>query len=165
MSDSPTVASNKVVFIQYTLKDDKGEVLDSSDGGPAMAYLHGANNLVVGLEKALEGAALGQVLEVAVPPEEGYGVRSGPGPQPVPRSSFPEDAELEAGMAFLTQDDEGNQFQLWIAGFEGENVLIDDEHPLVDQTLHFKVEVTAIRDATEEEQKHGQPHGPGGHEH
>ena len=165
MSDTPTIGPNKVVFIQYTLTDDDGEEIDSSAGGPALAYLHGANNLVPGLEKALEGKGLGETFDVTVSAEEGYGERVGPGPQPVPRSAFPEDAELEVGMAFLAEDPEGEQTQLWIVGLEEENVLIDQEHPLAGQNLNFKVEVTAIRDATEEEIQHGHPHGPGGHDH
>ena len=160
MSDTATITPNKVVFIHYTLTSDAGEEIDSSAGGPALAYLHGANNLVPGLEKALEGHGLGEVLEVTVPPAEGYGERNGPGPQTVPRSAFPEDAELLEGMAFLAEDAEGNQTQLWIAGVDGENVLIDQEHPLAGQNLNFKVEITAIRDATDEELQTGHPHGP-----
>ena len=165
MSDTPTVGPKKVIFIQYTLTSDDGEVIDSSDDGPALVYLHGANMLVPGLENALEGHVIGEVLEITVSPEEGYGERTGPGPQSVPRSAFPEDAELEEGMAFLAEDADGHQTQLWIAGFEEENVMIDQEHPLAGENLNFKVEITAIRDATEEEIQHGHPHGMGGHTH
>lgn len=165
MSDTSTIGPKKVVFIQYTLTSDDGEVIDSSDGGPALVYLHGANMLVPGLENALEGHTLGETLDITVSPEEGYGQRTGPGPQSVPRSAFPDDAELEEGMAFLAEDGEGNQTQLWITGFSDEEVLIDQEHPLAGENLNFKVEITAIRDATDEELLHGHPHGPGGHDH
>ncbi len=159
MSDT-TIQAGKVVFFHYTLTDEAGETIDSSRGGNPMPYLHGAQNIVPGLEKQLEGLALGATLKAVVKPEEGYGVRQGE-PMPVPRSQFPEGADLQAGMQFFGEDPEGRKFPLWLAKVEEEQVWVDLNHPLAGMTLHFDVEITSIRDASDEEKAHGHPHLPG----
>ncbi len=159
-----TISAGKVVFFHYTLTDDAGETIDSSRGGNPLPYLHGAGNIVPGLEKQLEGKALGTRFEAVVAPEEGYGVRSG-SPMPVPRDQFPPDIEIEPGMQFFGEDPNGNRFPLWIAAVEDGTVLVDPNHPLADVTLHFDVEIMSIRDASDEEKAHGHPHMPGMHHH
>ena len=67
------IAANKAVSIDYTLTNDEGEVLDSSVGGAPLVYLHGAGNIIPGLEKALEGKQSGDEIKVTVEPEEAYG--------------------------------------------------------------------------------------------
>lgn len=161
MSDT-AVAEGKVVSIHYTLRDDEGSVLDSSQGGPPMMYLHGAENIVPGLEKQLTGQSVGDKVEAVVPPAEGYGERRGPGPQQVPRSAFPEDADLEVGMQVMAQGASGDPIALWLVGLAEDHVLVDTNHPLAGVTLHFEVEITGVRAASEEELEHGHPHGPGG---
>ncbi len=163
MSDT-TIAAGKVVFFHYTLTNDAGETIDSSRGGQPLPYLHGASNIVPGLEKQLEGKALGDKLQAVVTPEEGYGVRRGEA-MPVPRDQFPDDIELQPGMQFFGEDPDGNRFPLWIAAVEDEMVLVDPNHPLADVTLHFDVEIMSIRDASDEEKDHGHPHRPGMHHH
>jgi FKBP-type peptidyl-prolyl cis-trans isomerase SlyD len=165
MTNQETIAAGKVVALNYTLRDDAGALIDGSEAGDPLYYLHGAENLVPGLESALEGRRVGDKLSVTVLPEDAYGQPQGPGPQAVPRSAFPEGAELEEGMPFCVENEDGEEIDLWISSVEDDQVLVDVNHPLAGVTLCFDVEVLSIRDATVEEQVHGHPHGPGGHQH
>ena len=159
-----SIADGKVVTFHYTLTNDAGETLDSSSGGEPMPYLHGAMNIVPGLERQMEGKGVGDTFAATVPPDEGYGVRESE-PQPVPRSSFPANLDIQAGMQFMATDEEGNQIPVWIARATEEEVWVDPNHPLADVTLHFAVQIVAIRDASQEEIDHGHPHHPGMHHH
>ena len=166
MSENPTVAEGHIVTIHYTLKDEGGEVIDSSVGEDPMAYLHGAQNVVPGLEHGLVGAKVGDTLQLVVSPEDGYGPRDAEAPpQAIPRSEFPPDETIEPGMMFQAQDAEGHIIPLWVIDLDDENIVIDTHHPLAGVTLHFDVEILDVREATQEEQQHGHPHGPGGHVH
>lgn len=158
------IRANKVVTLSYTLRDDDGEVIDESRESSPLLYLHGAQNIVPGLEEQLEGVAEGESIKATVPPEKGYGPRIGQA-QDVPRNLFPEGAELAAGMQVVGHDDEGRQVPFFITGFTETTVTIDPNHPLAGETLHFEVTVEALRDATDEEIEHGHPHSPGGHHH
>jgi FKBP-type peptidyl-prolyl cis-trans isomerase SlyD len=158
------ITEGKVALIHYTLTNDQGEVLDSSDGREPLAYLHGAGNIVPGLERELEGKTVGATFQVNVSPEDGYGQREGK-PQGVERSAFPKNVELEKGMMFQAQTPDGDVVPLWIDRVEAETVWVDPNHPLAGVTLHFDVEVVGVREATEEEVAHGHPHGPDGHGH
>ncbi|MCA9492764.1 MAG: peptidylprolyl isomerase [Myxococcales bacterium] len=158
------VENGKVASIHYTLKNDAGEVLDSSEGREPLAYLHGAGNIVPGLERELEGKDVGNSFDVRVDPEDGYGVRRGDA-QAVERSAFPENVDLETGMMIQAQTEQGEIIPLWIVRIEDETVWLDQNHPLAGVALNFAVEVVAVRDATDEELDHGHPHGPDGHHH
>jgi FKBP-type peptidyl-prolyl cis-trans isomerase SlyD len=159
------IADGMVVSMHYTLTNPDGQVIDSSSDGDPLTYLHGAGNIVPGLEAKLAGAGVGDKVNAVVAPADGYGERSGPEPQPVPRDRFPEDADLKPGMQIVAQGPSGEQFALWVVGLKDNDVLLDHNHPLAGVTLHFDVEVTEIRAATDEEKAHGHPHGPGGHDH
>ncbi len=161
---SSEVADGRVIEIEYTLTNPQGEVLDASEGEP-LAYLHGADNIVPGLENALVGKSVGDKLDVVVPPAEGYGERQGPGPQGIPRTSFPADADIVPGMSFAVETEDGQLMPLWVVGLEADQVMVDANHPLAGVALHFAVEIVGIRDARAEELEHGHPHGPGGHHH
>jgi len=165
MTEQSTIADGMVVTVHYTLKNEEGDLLDTSEGDEPLTYLHGAENIVPGLEKELTGHGTGDKLQAKVPPGDGYGERSGPEPQAIPRARFPEDAELEAGMQILATGQSGETYPLWIVGVDDDNVLIDHNHPLAGVTLCFDVEVVEVRSATEEELQHGHPHGPDGHHH
>jgi FKBP-type peptidyl-prolyl cis-trans isomerase SlyD len=160
-----TIADGSVVTIHYTLKNAQGEEMDSSVGGEPMDYLHGAENIVPGLERELSGRKVGDKVAAVVMPADGYGERTGPEPQPVPRSSFPDDADLHEGMQVMARGPEDETFALWVVGVDEESVVLDHNHPMAGLTLHFEVEITGIRAATEEELAHGHPHGPHGHHH
>jgi FKBP-type peptidyl-prolyl cis-trans isomerase SlyD len=159
-----TVAAGKVVTFHYTLTNDGGEVLDSSRGGEPMPYLHGAMNIVPGLEKELAGKKVGDALKAVVSPEEGYGKHDPELLQEVGRDAFPTDVALEVGMQFMADTPRG-QVPLWISDIDGDMITIDQNHPLAGETLFFDVEIVDIRDATAEEMQHGHPHGPHGHAH
>lgn len=161
---SDTIAAGKVVSLEYSLKNDDGQTLDESTVEQPLLYLHGADNLIPGLEKELEGKAIGAAFELSVPPEEGYGEREETEPQVVPRSSFPPELPIGPGFAFGVENEAGETIPLFVLEVKGDDVIVDVNHPLAGQTLHFKVKVLAIRDATDEEQTHGHPHGPTGHE-
>lgn len=158
------VATDKVVLFNYTLTNDAGDVLDTSEGREPMPYLHGHGNIVPGLERQLTGLAIGAKLTADVPASEGYGELSGKPPQPVPRDQFPADLEVQPGMQFVVQGPDGGHMPVWVAGTDDKHVFITFDHPLAGETLHFAVEITAIRDASEEELAHGHPHGPTGNE-
>ena len=158
------IAVNCVAYIHYTLKDDKGAVIDSSSGGEPLAYLHGAGNIVAGLEKALEGKQAGEKLSVKVAPSEGYGLRDEALVQQVPRRSFQGVRDLKAGMQFHAQTAQG-PVAVTVTKVQGDMITVDGNHALAGVTLHFDVEVTKVREATAEELMHGHVHGPGGHHH
>lgn len=161
-----TVADGKVVLFHYTLTDDDGAVLDTSrDRGEPMPYLHGARNIVPGLESQMTGRSVGDRFDAAVPPDQGYGEHNGMAPQAVPRSEFPDDLPLREGMQLMAQAESGQHIPIWISSVEADTIYIDMNHPLAGKTLHFDIEITGIRDATADEQAHGHPHGPDGHHH
>lgn len=159
-----TIAKDSVVEINYTLTNGAGEVLDSSKGNSPLAYLHGHQNIVVGLEKELEGKKQGDAFKASVSPEEGYGQRVETLVSEVPRAEFESIPDLKEGMQLQAQTDQG--FQIFtVTKLEGETVTVDGNHPLAGETLNFEVEVVSVRAATEEEISHGHVHGPGGHTH
>ncbi len=162
---SGTIADGKVVLFHYTLKNDDGDTLESSVGDEPGAYLHGSDNIVPGLERALTGHNAGDKVSVVVPPEDAYGDHEEEALVSAPLDAFPPDAELEPGMPLLLEDEEGEEHPYWIAAIRDEDVVLDANHPLAGETLHFDVEILEIRDATEEEKTHGHAHGPGDHEH
>ena len=160
-----TIAHHKVVSFHYTVSDsDSEEVIDSSEGGQPMTYLHGAQNIVPGLEKALEGKSVGDELEVTVAPDEAYGERSEDRVQQVPIEAFEGMEKVEPGMAVTAHTEQG-QVNLVVTDVQGDQVTVDANHPLAGKSLKFQVTVTEIRDASDEEKAHGHVHGPGGHEH
>jgi FKBP-type peptidyl-prolyl cis-trans isomerase SlyD len=159
------IASGKVVSIHYTLKDDAGNVVDSSSGGEPLTYLHGGGNIIPGLESGLEGATVGSSKQVVVPPGAGYGEKSGPPPQTVPRGAFPAGVDIEAGMQFGVEGPGGQPIPVWVLSVDDNEVTLSFDHPLAGQSLHFDVTVMEVRDASPEELQHGHPHGPGGHHH
>ena len=158
------IAQEKVVSIHYTLKNAEGSVLDSSSGSDPLAYLHGAGNIIPGLESALEGKEAGEKLAVTVEPGQGYGDRDERLVQDVPRAAFKDVQELAPGMQFQAQGPQGTRLVV-VTQVAEETVTVDANHPLAGQTLHFEVEVAEVRDATAEELEHGHVHGPGGHHH
>jgi FKBP-type peptidyl-prolyl cis-trans isomerase SlyD len=164
MTKPEAVADGKVVLFHYTLTDSDGEVLDTSDGGDPLPYLHGAGNIVPGLEKVMAGKVVGDKFTAVVEPEDGYGEHDGNDPQPFPRSQFPDDMDFEEGMPVFGETPDGEHVALWVADFDEEHVYLDANHPLAGVTLHFNVEIALIRDATEEETTHGHPHGADGTE-
>ena len=154
------ITKHTVASIHYTLTDNSGTILDSSSGREPLTYLHGAGNLIPGMEEGLEGKSVGNKFNLKVSPEKGYGVKDDKMIQQVPRSAFG-DQKVEVGMQFQTN--RGNVVTVTKVGLE--NITVDGNHPLAGVELNFAVEVMDIRNATEEEISHGHVHGPGGHHH
>ena len=152
----------RVGLLVYTLRDDEGEVLDRNDASDPLPYLHGAQNIVPGLEQALAGAKVGDRLEVSVPPEKGYGLREEGATLDVPRAQFPPNVEIVPGMHFFAHGPDGGHEVIWVTEVAAEVVKVDRNHPLAGVTLNFEVEVVGIREATDDERAHGHPHGPDG---
>ena len=159
-----TINANKVVTLDYTLTDDQGEVLDQSSNGQ-FAYLHGANNIIPGLENALTGKKAGDSLTVKVSPELGYGQRDENLSQVVGIDMFESPDDVEVGLQFHAESGDGNRIVVTVTKVEGNEVTIDGNHPLAGETLHFAVEIAEVREASAEEIEHGHVHGEGGHHH
>jgi FKBP-type peptidyl-prolyl cis-trans isomerase SlyD len=160
-----TIENNKVVTLEFTVKNaETNEVIESSEGGEPLLYLHGFNNLVPGLEKELAGKQVGDKYDVTVSPAEGYGIRDESLVQDVPKEAFQGVDNIQVGMAFTADGPQG-PVVVEVTKIEGETVTIDANHPLADVTLGFSGEIKDIREASKEEIDHGHVHGPGGHHH
>ena len=159
------ISENSAVRFHYTLTDDQGQQLDSSAGQEPLAYLHGAGNIIPGLEKALEGKSAGDKLSVAVSAEEGYGPVQTDLIQDVPRSSFQGIDTIEIGMQFESQTGQGGSVPVTVIAVTDETVTVDGNHPLAGKGLNFDVTIEDVREASEEELAHGHIHGAGGHHH
>ena len=151
------IEKDVVPSIIFVLSNDAGEVLDLATRENPMRYLHGHGQILPGLEKGLEGAAVGERKHLDVPPEEGYGLREGE-PQAVPKSIFPEGTVFKIGAGMTAKSEDGKPFPLWIVRIDDDNVYVDGNHPLAGQTLHFDLEVLSMRKATQDELKDGRVH-------
>lgn len=158
------IAPQKIVLIHYTLTDEAGDVLDSSEGNDPLAFIQGVGNIIPGLEQALEGKAAGERFNVRIEPEDAYGDRDPELIQSVPITAFDGVADIEPGMQFQAETHEGLQM-VTVIEVEGDEVILDGNHPLAGIPLHFDIEIVEVRDATEEELAHGHVHGQGGHHH
>ena len=159
------VSEQKVVTMNYEVADDQGQLIDRSEEGGPLAYIHGNGQLIPGLETALEGRGKGDKVAVDVPPEQGYGERDEDGVQTVARNQFDDSVEIEVGMQFEAQDDDEGHQIVTVVAVDGENITLDTNHPLAGKNLCFEVEILDVRDASAEELSHGHVHGPGGHDH
>ncbi|MGN8158363.1 FKBP-type peptidyl-prolyl cis-trans isomerase [Salinisphaera sp. RV14] len=148
---------DNVVSIHYVLRDTEGEIIDQSSEGQPLAYLHGHENIVPGLEKAIEGCAEGDEVRATVEPEEGYGPYRDELVQKVNREAFQGVDELAPGMSFRAESDAGPMI-VTIKDVEGDEVTVDGNHVLAGQTLDFTVNVADIRPATDTELEHGHVH-------
>jgi FKBP-type peptidyl-prolyl cis-trans isomerase SlyD len=159
------IATNSVVLIDYTLTNDQGNVIDTSSGREPLAYLQGHQNIIPGLESALEGKSAGDRVQVSIAPAEGYGERDESLSQAVPRQMFEDADQITVGMQFHTQTEQGHQQVVTVTAVDADHVTVDANHPLAGETLNFDVTVVEVREALPEELAHGHVHGPGGHHH
>lgn len=158
------IEPNSVVTLHYTLKDNDGNVIDQSDDG-SFLYLHGAMNIIPGLESALTGKTAGDELSVSVSPAEGYGEKDPQRIQEVPKDMFDNTDEIKVGVQFHAQDPDGNAVVVTVAEVKDDVVVIDGNHALAGVDLNFDVKIVEVREASEEEISHGHVHGPHGHHH
>jgi FKBP-type peptidyl-prolyl cis-trans isomerase SlyD len=153
-----------VVTFHYTLKDESGTELETSRGGDPATYLHGANNIIPGLESAMAGHAGGDIFSATVSPEDGYGLRDPDKAQRVPIKHLSFKGKLRPGAAVQLSTSEGMR-AVTVVKAGRHTADIDTNHPLAGQTLVFEIEVLETRSASAEEMAHGHVHGPGGHQH
>lgn len=157
------VKDDLVVSLDYTLRLDDGEVIDSSQGVGPLSFLQGRGQIIEGLERELYGMSPGDEKQVSVSPEDGYGQYQESRIQSVPRDTFPEDMELEEGMSVRLRDSQsGQQFDAYVDEIRSDEVVLDFNHPLAGETLHFEVKVAGLREASDEELTHGHVHGEDG---
>lgn len=152
------IGDNLVVSMHYKLTDTDGNVLDSSEGTEPLAYLHGAGNIIPGLEKALVGKVQGDSLQVDVTPEDAYGELIPELIQVVDKAAFQGAESVDAGMMFETQAPDGSAQRIVVRQVEGDEVTIDANHPLAGMHLTFNVDIVDVRAASEEEIAHGHTH-------
>ena len=155
---------NKVVSFHYTLTNAEGEEMESSRDKDPMVYLHGANNIITGLEKAMEGHAISDKFSATLEPEHAYGVRNESNIQRIPLKRLKGIGKISVGQVLNFQTNKG-PVQVTVLKLGRFNVDVDGNHPLAGHQLTFNVEITDIRDASKEETHHGHVHGPGGHQH
>ncbi|GAA4867746.1 peptidylprolyl isomerase [Luteimonas vadosa] len=148
------ITDGRVATIHYTLTDDGGHVIDKSAADAPLSYLHGAGNIVPGLEHALAGKQVGEKLEVDVPPEQGYGPYHDGLVQDVPHAAFPDIGAVKPGMQFEARTERGPMV-VTVTQVGEETVTVDGNHPMAGKTLHFAVQVAGIREATEQESNQG----------
>lgn len=153
------IADSTVVTIDYTLTDEEGTELDSSRGGDPLTYLHGAGNIIPGLERALSGRSAGEDVSVTIAPEDAYGLRDEDLVQALPRGNFPP-GPIDIGTRFRADSPDGSRV-VTVVALDADTVTIDANHPLAGCTLHFAVSIRDVRAATPEERRHGHVHGPG----
>lgn len=159
------IAKGSVVGLDYKLHLGDGEIVDASEPGDPLTYLHGEGQIVPGLEQALEGMEAGQSKRVVVAPAEGYGEHDARGLQQVPRDAFPDGFDPKPGMELTAEGPNGEPVPFVVREVKGDTIVIDLNHPLAGRTLHFDVTVRDVRAATSEELEHGHAHGGDGHHH
>ncbi len=158
-------AKDTVVHISYVLRDAKGEILDESSVEDSFEYLQGHQNVVPGLEKAVEGRTVGDKIKVSLTPDEGYGDYDPALLRKVPKSVFPAKMRNPKKGEMLQIQEDG-VWRVWtVEGTEGDNIVLNGNHELAGQDLHFELEIHGIRVASKEEIEHGHAHSPGHHHH
>ena len=163
MGEDLKVNDGHVVSMEYTLKVD-GKVKDTSEGREPLQYVHGAGNIIPGLEREMAGMAVGESKDVVVPAANGYGEEDDKAFMDVPRDQFPKGVPMKVGTEIQVQNQAGQPMYARIDLVGEKSVRLDFNHPLAGKELHFSVKVVDLRDATDEEKEHGHVHSPG-HQH
>ncbi len=153
MANEAVVGPEQIVSIEYQLRDDEGKMLDETGGDEPLNYLHGSGQLVIGVEKALEGKSVGTEIEVVVPPAEGYGEHDPEKIFDVPRKNF--DFEVEVGQTLQAQSADGQGMPVQVKEVGKESVSLDANHPLSGMNLNFKIKILDVHEATDDEKNHG----------
>lgn len=158
------IEKNKVVQFTYKLSDEAGQLLEASEDGQPVAYLHGHNNMLPGLENKLEGRSAGESFEITLAPADAYGERHEDSEQRVPVKHLQGAKKWKPGMIATVQTDQGAR-QVTVVKLGKFMVTVDTNHPFAGKTLNFDINILDVRDATDEEVAHGHAHGVGGHQH
>lgn len=157
-------AQNSVVLMDYTVKDDEGNIIDTSSGHEPLAFIVGLGNIIPGLEREFIGKKKGDAFTVKVKPEDGYGDKDDALVEVVPRAQFAGVKNLAVGMQLQAQTDDDTMV-VTVVKLTDSEVTVDANHPLAGKTLNFDVKVVDVRAPTAEEISHGHVHGAGGHHH
>ena len=155
------IGNNSVVSIHYTLKNEAGEVIDSSEGNQPLMYLHSSNNLIPGLENELQGKSSGASFSTVIPPQQAYGEVRADLVQVISKDLFQGVESVETGMTFLAQGDGGAEQQVRVTAVSGDEITVDANHPMAGITLHFEFDIVNVREETEQEIEHGHVHQHG----
>jgi len=150
---SAEIQPNCFVTLDYTLKDDKGGVLDESqsEGGEPIKYIHGYGMLVPGLEAELVGLHPGDKKDVVVTADAGFGERDEELVLEIYRDEFPDPEKITAGDEFVAESPDGDEVVMRVVEIKPDAIVVDANHPLAGQTLHYSVEVREVREATADE--------------
>jgi FKBP-type peptidyl-prolyl cis-trans isomerase SlyD len=159
------IEANKVVTLNFTLKDDAGNILDSTDHGGPFSYISGKGMVLPKLEEAVSIMMIGTKKQLKLDAVDGYGNYNDDAVQVVGKENFPSDFTLEVGMEYMASNPDGMQMPFVITEVRDEEVTIDFNHPLAGKSLNFDLELIDVREATAEELAHGHVHGAGGHHH
>lgn len=154
------IESKKAVGIHYSLKNEAGEIIDTSINAEPLIFIHGSGQIIPGLEAELLGKSKGDKFNAVIGPEDGYSLRNEAMMQEVPKSEFQDADTVQIGMQFQVETEHG-PLVLIVKEILDEAFVVDGNHPLAGEILNFDVEVTEVRDATEEELKSGHIHGAG----
>jgi len=156
------IENNKVVNIKYVLTDNDNNIIDKSEDGN-FSFLIGAGNIIPGLENALQDKKSGDVFDVKIAAKDAYGEYNDTYIHKVPRTQFPPDIDVESGMQFQGQTPDGQKTVVKIKEVKGDDIFVDNNHPLAGVELNFGVEVTGVRDASKTELEHGHVHDSNEH--
>ncbi len=160
-----SLKKDQVVTVNFTLKDEGGNVIEATTKEQPFAFISGAQQILPKLESSIGEMIIGGNKEVVLQPEEAYGNYEKDALQVVNRSEFPEGTKIEEGMEYIADTPNGGQMPFVIKNVDGDNITLDFNHPLAGKALTFEVELLDLRDATDEELSHGHVHGAGGHHH
>lgn len=138
------VSQGRSVTIEYSLALDDGTVIDSNVGEDTMTFKQGEGNILPALEKVLEGAEAGETREITLSPEDGFGNPDPEAIQEIDLEKLPEDARQE-GAILIISNEEGRQQTISVRKIEEDKAVIDMNHPLAGQTLHYKVTVLSVK--------------------
>lgn len=157
------ITKDRIVGIGYTLTDTENQLLDSTPGSDPLIYLHGHENIIPGLERALEGKSEGDTFKITIPAADAYGNRDERLIIQVPRDRFEGVEGVEKGMQFEAETADGSRI-VTVTGITGSTITVDGNHPLAGMDLNFDVTVMNVREASDEEIVHGHPHHAHSHE-
>lgn len=138
------VKQGDTVSVHYTGTLDDGTVFDTSEGGPPLVFTVGSGQVIAGFENGVLGMEIGETRDITIPPEEAYGEYHEELVGVVPRSFFPPDVNPAIGLSFELQLQSGETLAVRIIDIEGDNIVLDANHPLAGETLHFKVRLVGV---------------------
>ncbi len=161
---SESIQNGKVVSFSYVLKDEDGNIIEQTAAGDSMDYLHGNQNIIPGLENAMNGMKIGEMKNVKVKAADAYGEFNEELMFKVPLANFPAGQNIEAGMEFQSSNEDGSVMVIKVKEVEGDNAIVDANHPMAGMNLEFDITIKHIRTATSQELQHGHVHSHG-HDH